>query len=148
MPGDEFEVGLAVVDASVAVRWIVPEEGAAEAIDLLARPIDWIAPRLLMTEVTSALARKARSGELSVDVAMDGLDFLARTTSSGALRLERDELVIRAALTLALQLQHKLADCVYLALAEETGAGLATADQRLGDLARLRFVPCFVVSSA
>lgn len=148
MPGDEFDVRLAVVDASVAVRWIVPEEGAAEAIDLLAMPIDWIAPRLLMTEVTSALARKAQSGELSVDFVMDGLDFLARTTDSGALRLERDELVIRAALTLALQLQHKVADCVYLALAEQTGAGLATADRRLGHLARTRFVPCVVVPSA
>jgi predicted nucleic acid-binding protein len=61
MPGGDPEVRLAVVDASVVVRWIVPEQGAIEALALLARPIDWIAPRLMLTEVAAALRRKVEA---------------------------------------------------------------------------------------
>ena len=49
---------LVVLDASVAVRWVVEEEGSAEAAELLTRDLTWVAPRLLLTEVASALRRK------------------------------------------------------------------------------------------
>jgi predicted nucleic acid-binding protein len=41
-----------------------------------------------------------------------------------------------------------VADCLYLALAEDTGAGLATADLRLSALAQTRQVPTVLISSA
>jgi hypothetical protein len=40
MPGADVDFRSAVVDASVVVRWIVPETGASEALELLARSID------------------------------------------------------------------------------------------------------------
>jgi len=46
MPRDE-STQLTVLDASVAVRWVVSEEGSAEAAELLERELTWIAPRLL-----------------------------------------------------------------------------------------------------
>lgn len=36
MPGADFNLGLAVADASVVVRWVMPERGAAEALEGLA----------------------------------------------------------------------------------------------------------------
>jgi predicted nucleic acid-binding protein len=52
--------------------------------------------------------------------------------------LAEDERVIATALLLAMSLQHKAPDCVYLALAEREGASIATADDRLARLARSR----------
>lgn len=44
MPGAEARGATAVLDASVAVRWVVHERGSEEAADLLARPIGWLPP--------------------------------------------------------------------------------------------------------
>ena len=62
-----------VVDASVAVRWVVPERGSDAAAALLEEPRTWLAPRLLMTEVASALRRKVAGHELTAPVAMGAL---------------------------------------------------------------------------
>ena len=51
-----------VLDASVAVRWVVPERGSEEAAALLGQPLAWLAPRLFVTEVASALRRKVSGG--------------------------------------------------------------------------------------
>jgi predicted nucleic acid-binding protein len=148
MPGAEFDVPLAVVDASVVVRWIVPERGAPEALALLGRSIEWIAPHLVLSEVAYALRRKVLQGEISVEFAEHGIDFVMGIMNRGALRLHRDEVIIRGALTLALAVQHKVPDCLYFALAEHTGAGLATADRRLSELAETRYIPCVLLPSA
>jgi predicted nucleic acid-binding protein len=148
MPGAEFDLRSAVVDASVVVRWVVPEKGAPEALALLARSIDWLAPRLMLSEVASALRRKVIAGELTAALAAQGLEFVLGIIARGALRLHRDETVIGSALALSIALQHKVPDCLYLALAEDTGAGLATADLRLNEIARMRQVRTVLVPSA
>lgn len=148
MPGAELDLRLAVVDASVVVRWIVPEKGTSEALALLARSIDWIAPRLMLSEVAGALRRKVKAGELSEGLAAQGLDFVLGVIARGALRLHRDETVIRSALALSIAHHHTVADCLYLALAGDTGAGLATADPRLSEIAGAHQVPTVLVPSA
>ena len=65
MPGAEIDLRLVVLDASVVVRWVVPERGADEALELLSQSIDWIAPRLMLSEVAGALRRKVMAGELT-----------------------------------------------------------------------------------
>lgn len=137
-----------VLDASVAVRWIVPEEGSEEAEALLRQPIGWLAPRLLLTETAGALRRKVIGGQLRPEQAPEALDVLMGAVADGTIRLAAEEQFIAAALMLALTLQHKLPDCVYLALAERTGAGLATADRRLAALAEGRGVPTRLLPSA
>jgi predicted nucleic acid-binding protein len=121
--------------------------GAAEALELLSRSIDWIALRLMLSEVAGALRRKVVVGELSTGLAAQALDFVLGVVARGALQLHRDEIVIRPALALAISHQHKLADCLYVALAEEAGAGLATADVLLGEIARQRRVQTVLVPS-
>jgi predicted nucleic acid-binding protein len=44
-------------------------------------------------------------------------------------------------------MNHKVADCVYVALAEHEGAALATADRRLASLAEQRGVATTLLSS-
>jgi predicted nucleic acid-binding protein len=148
MPGTDVDFRSAVVDASVVVRWIVPEIGASEALELLARSIDWVAPRLMLSEVAGALRRKAAAGELTAGLAVQGLDFVLGIVARGALRVYRDELVINSALALSLAHQHRVPDCLYLALAEEAGIALTTADRRLSEIARTRQVHTVLVPSA
>ena len=53
-----------VVDASVAVKWLVAEEDSEAADRLLAGGDDLHAPRLMASEIANALWRKARTGEI------------------------------------------------------------------------------------
>ncbi len=148
MPGADPEPSTTVLDASVAVRWVVPERGSDAAAALLARPIAFVAPRLMLTEAASAFRRKVAGGELRIELAAQALDALIEAVADGTVRLADDEEIIAAALMLALDLGHKVPDCLYLALAEREGASLATADQRLGDLGRDRGIPTHLVPGA
>lgn len=148
MPGAEPRATAAVLDASVAVRWVVPEVGTERAVELLARPMTWVAPRLMMVEVAAALRRKVISEDLRAEQALDALGALRDAVADGTIHLAEDEAIIGAALTLALTSGHPVPDCVYLAVAEREGAALATADRRLEALARDRGVSTMFVPSA
>ena len=139
---------LAVLDASVAVRWVVLEQGSEEAAALLSQPVTWVAPRLLVTEVASALRRKVRAGEISPSVASQALGAIVDAIDDGVIQLAEDEHIVDSALTLAITLDRKLPDCLYLALAEREGASLATADRALTRMARTRGVRVFAIPSA
>ena len=137
-----------VLDASVAVRWVVEEEGSDEAVALLEKELAWITPRLLLSEVASALRRKVVDNAVAPAVAGQSLDALLQAVADGVIRLVDDERIIAQALLLAVSLRHKVPDCVYLALAEREGASIATADDRLARLARSRGVGVLQVPHA
>lgn len=115
-----------IVDASIAIKWSVEEEGADAAHALLRRkPL--MAPDLIVAEVANALWKKCRRGE----IAANQLAYAFETS----LRLI-DELVptkdlAERALHTATELQHPVYDCFYLALAEVRGGTFITADTRL-----------------
>jgi predicted nucleic acid-binding protein len=147
MPGAEIIPLATVLDASVAVRWVTMEPGTAAAIALLKRPTRWVAPRLLLTEVAGALHRKIREGRIRDIAATEALDVLLIAIDRGEIQLAEDERLMVAALVLATLMNHKVADCVYVALAEHEGAALATADRRLASLAEQRGVATTLLSS-
>lgn len=113
-----------VVDASVSVKWLVPEPRSEAAERVLSAEDDLIAPDLLLVEVANALWKKTRREEITPAEAAEALDTL-RT-----LRLEilPSAPVLGRALELASQLGHPVYDCVYLALAEMAGARLVADD--------------------
>ena len=137
-----------VLDASVAVKLVVPEVGTAESLVVIERPLRWVAPRLLVTEVASALRQKSAGHELSPIHAADALAATLDAIADGVIGLADDEALVQAALNLALALKHKVPDCLYLALAEREGAMLVSADRRLLALARRRGVEVIEVPSA
>jgi predicted nucleic acid-binding protein len=136
-----------VLDASVAVRWLVTESGSADAAILLAKPTRWIAPRLMLTEVAGALHRKVTAGKLREMLASEALEELLGAVGAGGIRLVQDERVLVAAFALATLLKHRVPDCMYLALAEQEGAGLATADHALAGLARQRGIATILIGA-
>jgi predicted nucleic acid-binding protein/plasmid stability protein len=116
--------------------------GAAGTLDRLNRPASHAVGG------RGALRRKVAAGELTGELAVQGPDFVLAIVAREALRLHPDEAVIPPALALSIVHQQTVPDCLYLALAEETGTGLATADLRLGEIARTRQVLTLLVPSA
>jgi predicted nucleic acid-binding protein len=119
-----------IVDASVAVKWVLIEPGSNQALALLqsfaADEVDLIAPRLIQEEVASALTKRFRRRQITRAQAENAFaEFLnhrpALLDTSGD---------VRRALTLSLEHQISLWDSVYLALAIRTRADLVTADER------------------
>jgi predicted nucleic acid-binding protein len=119
-----------VVDASVAVKWLLPEPGGAVAEELLASEERLVAPSLIRTEVAAALARRARFGEIEPRDAETAMGLWLQTLRDGVIGLVADEADLVTALRLAIELSHPFEDCLYLALAERLGAPLVTADKK------------------
>jgi predicted nucleic acid-binding protein len=113
-----------VIDASVALKWVLAEPGQAAADALLDEEL--IAPSLWLVEAANALWRRTQRGELSADEARERLAelFNAPVTSTA---IEDD---ILAAAELAQRLEHPVYDCLYLALAIRERTQVVTADRR------------------
>ncbi len=115
-----------VVDASVAVKWLVVEEDADVAQELATSGHELHAPRLMASEVANALWRKARTGEIERRAA----GVLLANVPEMPVRWGADETVSADAVRLALAFDRPIYDCVYLALAHRIGATMLTADRR------------------
>ena len=118
-----------VVDASVIVKWFIPEVGAAPAKALLSAADELIAPELARIEVASALIRKGLRQELTGADVESTLRAWFRALADGQIFLMPNADNVEAAAKLALELQHPLPDCLYLAVAERLGVPLITADR-------------------
>jgi predicted nucleic acid-binding protein len=118
-----------VVDASVIVKWFVPETGNAAAKALLAGADELIAPELARIEVASVLIRRAIRRELAGADVENTLRVWFRALADGQVFLLPNADDLEAAVKVALELQHPLPDCLYLAAAERLGVALITADR-------------------
>lgn len=118
--------GLLVVDASIAVKWLIHEDDSHVADRLLEGGHRLFAPQLMTLEVGNALWNKTRRGELDLWEAED----LALSIAEFAVEWTTDELLVAEALRLSLTLNHPIYDCAYLSLANHIGAIVVTADKR------------------
>jgi predicted nucleic acid-binding protein len=114
-----------IVDATVAIKWVVAEQGTTEALALLGNML--LAPSLLRAECANILWKKVRRGEMSTGEA----GIAARILASFEVEYCSSEPTLARVLALALALDHPAYDCVYLALAEARGVPLVTADEKL-----------------
>ncbi|MEQ1619416.1 MAG: type II toxin-antitoxin system VapC family toxin [Terricaulis sp.] len=116
---------LFVIDASVAIKWVVQEPGTPEALAL--RNATLAAPDLLIPECANILWKKHRLGQLTAGEASAAAQLLERAD----VELTSMRAHLRAATALAIELDHPAYDCLYIALALEKGCAFAAADHRL-----------------
>lgn len=117
-----------VLDASVAIKWYVPESGSAGARALLDSPVVFIAPALFLVEAGNILWKKVRRGEVDLENAR----FIRAQLCDGSLVDFRPmQPLSAAALEIALQFQQTVYDSVYVALAAAENTTMVTADNRL-----------------
>lgn len=112
-----------VVDASVAIKWITSEDDSDLAQQLLSHPLS--APAFLLLELSNALWKKVRQGQLVPLQAAAGLAEISSIVElTSTLGLEA------RALEIGLEIAHPIYDCLYLALAEAIDQPVVTADKR------------------
>lgn len=116
-----------VVDASVAVKWFLPEHDAGRAASLLRADNRLLAPDLLWIEVASVLWKVARRGAISAD---ESQRMIAGTTAFPVETVESLDLLPES-LRIASRTDRTVYDCLYLALAARRNAAVVTADERL-----------------
>lgn len=121
-----------VVDASVAVKWFVPEELSADARKLLAPEYELLAPDLLWAELGNALWKKHRRQELDRRTA----SRLFRDFARVPIQFHPAERWTEAALEVAIRHDITVYDGLYLVLAAGNDCRLVTADRRLREASR------------
>ena len=120
-----------VVDASVALKWVLEEDGSDEALALWDR---WqiagervVAPPIFRAEVANALRQVVRRGMATTEEAADLLNTLLETVA-----VEEPPLMYGRSLEMAHIFDlGSIYDALYLALAENEGCEVWTADRRL-----------------
>ena len=129
--------GSVVVDASVAVKWLLEEDDSDIAHALLrsweSQGVVYVAPCLIAFEVANALHRRVALGELPIrDCA-----HMIGTLLNSQLELHHAPGLHGAALRLANRLGQRASyDAHYLALADTLGCDLWTADRQFYRAAR------------
>jgi predicted nucleic acid-binding protein len=117
-----------VVDASVAVKWFVPEDNSSEALLLLNARFRRHVPVLLQTEAAQTVWKKVyQRRELTSVEGRDILDSLMTTS----MEIYDVTLLLGPAFDIALATGRTVYDSVYLALAVALGCKLVTADKKL-----------------
>lgn len=115
-----------VIDASVAIKWVVEENGTPDALALL-KAGGLAAPDLLTAECANILWKKVRRDELLSDEAV----MAARLIQGADIELFPTRHLLETATSIAIELDHPAYDCVYLALALDNAWRFVTADDRL-----------------
>ena len=120
-------MSLFVVDASVVVKWFVPEIHSDEARCLLLLPHEYVAPDLLFAEAANTIWKKVRREELTAE---DGQRLVADIR-----QIAVETVACRALAEDAHVLAHATGQTVYesmyVALAARLDTRVITADERL-----------------
>jgi predicted nucleic acid-binding protein len=120
-------VSVFVVDASVVVKWFVPEIHSEAAHRLLTLPHEYLATDLLFAETANTVWKKIRRGELKLEEGQRLVEDIGRiaveTVSCRALAEDAHALANATGRTAY--------DALYVALAVRLNTRLITADDRL-----------------
>lgn len=121
-----------IIDASMAIAWLIPEEFSDDAEKVVASITDaCIAPTLFWFEIRNILAMAERRGRLGVGDALINMERLRRLPIEDA-GVGSDSAILLLASRHALTAY----DAAYLSLALSRNLPLATLDRKLSIAAR------------
>lgn len=125
-----------VVDASVGAKWFLPEDDSHKADVLWTRGVKLVAPDIFRVEVGSSITRRVRNRLMTPGEAQEQCERLLAMLDRQKVFLLDSAKDFPDALMLSLQLNHPVADCLYLSLAQRLDSPLVTADAVLRDRAK------------
>lgn len=121
-----------VVDASVVIKWYIPEKLSEQADLFLEESVvagaPLLAPDLLIAEVGNILWKKQRLGELSPSEASHILETIGESLP---LQLYESLSLMSSAWKIACTFDRTFYDALYVALAQQQDALFITADEKL-----------------
>lgn len=136
-----------VVDASIAIKWLVNEPGSESAEELLDDHLGDVttlcAPEHLIGEVANGLRKLVGRQQLS---SQDALDALADLVDLELVLLDSADVWLRT-LEAALDWQLTTYDAVYVLTALDRGTELVTADLRLHQSCAAHDLPVRLLAS-
>lgn len=115
-----------VVDANVAVKWVLPEIHSDVALRLRDKRYRLLVPDFFFPEVGNIFWKRVRRGEITIENASSDLDAILGLP----LIICPSFPVMRDALEIAVRVNQAIYDCVYLALAVSRDCQMVTADER------------------
>lgn len=115
-----------VVDASVVVKWLMPEVHGEYARLLLEGKREYLAPDLIWSEVGNAVWKKSRRQEITFDEAREILSRFKKIS----IETSTTQLLLDVGLELADRIGAGFYDCLYLALALMNRIPFVTADRK------------------
>ena len=115
-----------VVDASVGIKWFLPEihSEAAGRLPLLKASLH--VPAFFHLELSNVLSKKIRRDELAPEEGEAILQELQRVP----LQKHSNERLMKPAFALAAETRRSFYDCLYLALSEAIDGQVVTADRK------------------
>lgn len=116
-----------MIDASLAVAWVIPNRFSDAASRFRAADIDLHAPDLIFCEYGNAVWKETRFGNLALS---DGLEAMGVIQTIPLWITPASEFVAEI-LPVAFETGRSFYDSTYLALALRTNSPLATCDQKL-----------------
>jgi predicted nucleic acid-binding protein len=124
-----------VVDATVAVKWFIPEINSEKAARLLDGTYELIAPDLLLPEFGNILWKKVQLGEISQETSRR----IIHNFKAVMLQTYPSTLLLETAVEMANTLAQTVDDCFYLALAFTEECQLVTADRKFYNALKISF---------
>ena len=121
-------MSVVVVDASVVIKWYLPEDHGEAARRLLDSPDEFIAPDHLFAETTNAVWKAVRRKALSAE---DGFEIVERLDDEVEITLVSCRDLAADAYEIAIAYGRSVYDAMYVALAVDRNTRLITADDRL-----------------
>ena len=119
-------MSLFVVDASVAIKWFLPENHSEAALRLVAQEHRLYAPELIFSEFSNVLWKRVRKKEISKSEADSTLEGLLALH----LQVQPSQSLIPLALEIACRVNRTVYDSLYLAAAIVLSSLLVTADAK------------------
>ncbi|MBI4745743.1 MAG: type II toxin-antitoxin system VapC family toxin [Deltaproteobacteria bacterium] len=116
-----------VVDASVAIKWYLPEEHNAAAERLLNQTFRLHVPDLFFPETGNILWKRLVREEISKEKACTILKLL----ESAPIKVWESKPLLPEAFNIAVKAQRTVYDSLYIALAISEGCRMVTADRKL-----------------
>jgi len=116
-----------VVDASVAIKWYLPEIHSKEAERLLNSAVDLCAPELIFSEIGNILWKRVMRRDMTEEKARSIMHSLRDLP----LTIWRADILAEGALSIACSTKRSFYDSLYLALAVTSDCRLVTADLKL-----------------